>query len=130
MVVQQNKVKLNAANKYYELTDEKDYLQNVRLMPSQYYSFLEKTKCCHIYAALHSTGMDIDSSFTHGKMTDLSKLIKEKNGGSSGRKMRGHLANSQTLKLASKVLTNKETVIDKSQKTSKRVALTITPSDS
>jgi hypothetical protein len=91
---------------------------------------LEKTKCCHIYAALHSTGMDIDSSFTHGKMTDLSKLIKQKNGGSSGRKMRGHLANSQTLKPASKVLTNKETVIDKSQKKSKRISLSITPSDS
>jgi hypothetical protein len=44
--------------------------------------------------------------------------------------MRGHLANSQNLKPASKVLTNKETVIDKSQKTSKRVALSITPSDS
>ena len=49
--VQQNKVKLNAANKYYEVTDEKDYLHNVRLMPSQYCSCLEKTKCCHIYAA-------------------------------------------------------------------------------
>ena len=63
-------------------------------------------------------------------MTDLSNLIKNKNGGSSGRKMRGHLANSQNQKAASKALTNKETVIDKSQKNSKRVAKSVTVSDS
>ena len=74
--------------------------------------------------------MDIESSFKHGKMTDLSKLIQKRNGGPSGRKMRGHLTNSQNPEAASKELTNKETVIDKSQNKTKRVAKQMTRSDS
>ena len=128
--VQQNKIKLNIENKYFEVTDEKDYVHIVRLLPTQYCSCLEKHKCCHIFAVLHSTGMDIDTSFKHGKMTDLSKLIQKRNGGPSGRKMRGHLANSQNPKAASKELTNKEAVIDKSQNKTKRDAKQMTRSDS
>ena len=79
--VQQNKVKLNTENKYFEVMDEKDYVHIVRLLPTQFCSCLEKFKCCHIFAVLHLTGMDIDSSFKHCKMTDLSKLIQKRNGG-------------------------------------------------
>ena len=71
--VQQNKIKLNIENKYFEVTEEKDYVHIVRLLLSQYCSCLQKHKCCHIFAVLHSTGMD--SSFKHGKITDLSKLM-------------------------------------------------------
>ena len=58
--------------------------------------------------------MSIDSSFKIGKMTNLSQLIKTKNGGASGRKKRGHKSNAINSKKSS-VISSKEVKIDKSQ---------------
>ncbi len=74
---------------------QKNFLHFARLLLSQFCSSLEKYKCCHIFDVLHLTGIKIDYSIKHFKMTDLSKLIQKRNTGPSRRKMRGHLINSQ-----------------------------------
>ena len=60
---------------------------------------------CYIYVVLLANEMNTDNSFKISKMTDYAKVVRTANGGPSGRKMKGHVANSQKFSAVSTKIT-------------------------
>jgi hypothetical protein len=77
--------------KIYLITDEKGITQKVDLLPKPSCTCHEKKSCCHILAVQHLNGINIAEIY---KQPNLSKLIKSKNAGATGRKRRGHKKNT------------------------------------
>ncbi|RNA24473.1 hypothetical protein BpHYR1_051898 [Brachionus plicatilis] len=97
-MVNHDKVKLDARLRLYLVEDEQKNLFQVKLLPKYSCICVEKGNCAHILAVQHLNGIDISNQY---KLTNIAKITKAKNSGSTGRKRRGHHVNSiETNKLA------------------------------
>ena len=87
-------IKFSLKHRHYTVVDEHKRAWIVQLYPPLC-TCTEKIGCVHIYAVEHFNGLDISTKYKYSKLTPLTQVIRNKNGGMSGRKKRGHEANSK-----------------------------------
>ena len=92
-LAENNQVEYSPKYRHYTVLDENKRAWIVKLYPPSC-TCTEKISCVHIYAVEYYNGLDVSKKYKISKLTALTQVIRNKNGGWSGRKKRGHAANS------------------------------------